>query len=621
MDHENQRERAHSIQKPKRNRSGCWIALVIAGVLAISFFAFIFLFIVMIGSSFTSKPPSVAANSVLELKLPAELQEQATSNPFAIFMEGQKPLTYMQTLSALKRAKEDPNIEGIYLNPMHFQADITKTLEIYRLLEEFKEHGKFVYAFIEFGNEWDYLLATVADSIFMPPESIIELNGFAILDIFWKGTYEKLGIDYYVEQYEEYKAAGETVSRTGFSRPARESLDDLLNHRLSTWLKTVAKARSLEERNLDSALRKGIYQPEDMWSLGLIDAIEPHWKVEDKLKRTAKGSKLRLTPLAKYAASKSGLKKSGYRDDIEIAMVVVSGIMLTGDTGDIAPFENAVCGSKSFARHLDKARKNDKVKAIIIRIDSPGGSIMAADEMWSEINRTRQQMPVFASMSSVAASGGYYIATACDTIIAHPTTVTGSIGVVSMIPNFSKTLDKIDASIDTLKTHDSALFLNPFLPFGYQDKAYFSKMSKSAYYRFVEKVAQSRNLTFQQARELAKGRIWIGDQAFQKGLVDTLGNLQSSIEIVKNRLGIDKTEKVRIRIYPEPEDNLTAFLKLFSAQAIANRRVNPIGENEQNLLKALPALAQESIQYQMQLQYLARQEHILMVMPSLPDIH
>lgn len=619
MNTKNQNPKSYTTQPHKSRRTGCWIAAAIVGFLAISFFALIFLFMVVVGSSFSSKPPTIHANNVLELKLPGELQEEPGANPFSLLLQGQKSLTFSETISAIERAKEDDNIKGIYLNPMHFQADITKTIEIYHHLEALKQSGKFIYAFIEFGNEWDYFLSTAADSIFMPPEAIIEFNGFAVLDIFWKGTYQKLGIDYYVEQYEEYKAAAETVTRSGFSRPARESIRGLLNKRTKRFVTTVARARGLDEQNIQSALRRGIYRASDMWTCGLIDGILPLWKVKQKIQRDAQSKKLRLAPLSKYAMSKSGVQKEEYVKNTEIAVIVASGLMISGDTGDLAPFEESMCASKSFARHLNKARKDKNVKAIILRIDSPGGSIMAADEMWSEIDRTRRQKPVFASMSSVAASGGYYIATACDKIIAHPSTVTGSIGVVSMIPNFSGTLDKIDATVDTIKTTDSALFLNPFLPFQQKDKSYFSDMSKDAYYRFVEKVAESRRIGFQQARQLAKGRIWTGEQAYEKGLVDSLGTLQTAIDMIKNRLGIAETDRVRTRFFPQPKDNLSVLISLLSARiAGKNSSVHPTATSL--LAKSLPGSAIQSVQYHARIHQLALDEHILMIIPSLLKI-
>ncbi len=620
-------------QPPQPRKSRWWIAvLAILGFLFVGFIILVVGFFALVGGLFESKPVTVKSQTVLRLNVPGYLQEYAATDPFSIFTsDGLKPVSYFDVLNAIKRAKEDENIEGIYYRSGDLAAGFAKATELREALEDFKKSGKFIYAYLELGAESEYYLASVADSIFMTTEGMLELNGYAITELFWTGTYEKLGIHFHVQQFEEFKSAGETYIRRGFSEPARRELRDLLDQRYSTFVSSVAKSRSLSERKVESALRRGVFSADTLLAIGFIDGIKSESDIkaamQQRIEHTSKkdsleasGEKPRFVNVKSYINSSSYRTSASVSRDKQIAVVIGSGLIVPGDTGEIGLFEESLLASGTFIRNLRKARDNNSVKAIILRIDSPGGSITAADVIWEEIRKTKQLKPVYASMSDLAASGGYYLAMACDTIIAHPATITGSIGVISVIPNFSETLDKIGADADTVATNQSALFLNPFFPFSERDKAILYDLSKNMYNRFVTRVAESRHKEFAATRAIAKGRVWTGEAGYRIGLVDTLGGLGTAIQMAKRRIGIPPHQKVRIRFYPEPVEPLRALLRLLGSGYAARTGGGTLSnwQSQKLLWQLMPKAVQAQIQYLVALSQLSQKERTLTALPFLP---
>ena len=553
----------------KKQKSRWWIPVVIIlGFLMTGLFVLIVGFFALFGSAFGKKEVTVKPHTVLRLHI-GQVPEYAATHPLDFLTAGSRRLKFLDVLTAIKRAKEDKRIEGIYYRSGDLHAGFAKAVEIRNALLDFKKTGKFIYAFLETGNESDYFMASVADSIFMATEGLVELNGFAFAELFLKKAYQKLGIDFYVQQFEDYKSAGEPFSRTSFSEPARRNLRELLDQRYDTFINSIASARNLSEQAVAASIKRGVYTADTLCALGLIDAIRYEGDVLNMLKQKAYGAsssdstsrKLRTVNLPTFLQASSSARKKAIHKDKEIAIIFGVGTIVTGEAENAGPLEEALLASRTFIRNLRKARENKRVKAIIIRIDSPGGAITAADAIWNEIKKTTKVKPVYASMSDVAASGGYYIAMACDTIIAHPQTITGSIGVISIIPNFSGTLNKIGASVDTVTTGSASLFLNPLLPLSDRDKRKLYTISENMYKRFVRRVADSRHKSFEETREIARGRVWTGADAFKIGLVDTLGGLQTAIQIAKRRIGVPADELVRVRFYPEPEDSFNAFIR------------------------------------------------------------
>jgi protease IV len=673
----NPQDSSSSASYPRYNRSGndrprsrWWIPLVVVLVIIFGFFALIAGVVFSLGSAFDKKTVTVKENSVLLLNISEAIEERTGSNNAiaSLFDDSDKSPSFLDVLSGIKRAKTDANIRGIYIKG-GVQAGGAKLAEIRSALEEFKQSGKFIYAFIGYGAERDYYIASVADSIFMPTEGLLEMNGYSVVGAFFKGTLEKIGVDYYVEQFEEYKSAVEPYTRTSFSEPAKQEVRELLESRSADFVATVAKSRSMRPEAVRAVLARGVYTPDSLLALGFIDGIRGETTLRDAMKSrlfgganagaktnaktnakdttkntatsddAADGRKLRLVSLASYVGSDSYTKagESGKADDDkQIALVIASGTIVT--SGD----EDDQVVSTAFIKNLRKARDNSKVKAIIIRIDSPGGSVYASDEMWEEIRKVSAQKPVYASMSDVAASGGYYMAMACDTIVAHPNTITGSIGVLLMIPQATRLISNIGVTVDTVVTSPSAIIYDPSLPFTDANKARLHEQSGYIYQRFVSRVAASRHRSYDEIRAVAKGRVWTGTAARGNGLVDTLGGLYTAIGIAKRRIGIADSVKVSIHRYPDAESNrFERFAKRVFGddddEASAEERTpssNIIQQLENRVSsrmleknafwKALPESVRSQLLYVLELGEIAgsgiAKERTLMALPRLLDI-
>ncbi len=555
---------------PQPRKTRWWIPVVIIfGVLAvfvIGIIAFVAAIIGSIGSS-GNKAVAVKSNSVLMINFSRSMKEY---NSHSGLFQKTPPATFLEILNAVKRAKTDDNIKGIYIKP-GTTSGFAKVTELLDVLEDFKKSGKFIYAFMETGERANYYAALPADSIFMPREGYLQLNAAGTSVMFYKGLFEKLGVDAHVEQFEEYKSFGEPYSRKSFSAPAKDELRTLITQRANTFNEAIAKFRKMTVENVDAAINRGVYTTDSLLSNGFIDAFATETQVREKLRVRSHGSddkskKLHLVSIDDYSNSPD--KKNVTTPDVknQIAIIYASGAIRTGKRSGGGPFgggSEAEIASESFVSDLKKARENEFVKAIILRIDSPGGSALASDIMWEEIQKTRKVKPVYASMSDVAASGGYYMAMACDTIIAHPQTITGSVGVIGILPTFAGTFDKMGITIDTISTGRSSHFMSPFLAHNTQDLAQFHNLMEGTYRRFVSKAAESRHKTYEDMRALAKGRVWSGNDAQKVGLVDVLGGWQTTLSLVKRRIGVSDSVKVMVQIFPKPQDDLEELLKAF----------------------------------------------------------
>jgi protease IV len=557
--------------QPQRSRwrTPIWIMLALVGGM--------FLGVLLLGVGFASFIGGMASkfgdneakieikdNSILYLNFEGGVKEfvHKDGGPFGGEKSGVKLL---DVLTAIKYAKNDPNIKGIYYKPTG-TAGFAKQREIISAMEDFKRSGKFIYAFLPSGGEKEYYFAALADSIFMPQEAMFEFNGFGSTTAFLKNMFDKLGVEWTVIQREEYKSAGEMYNRTGFSEPARQEIQELLNQRTTLFVNDIARFRKKTPEQISALMARGVYSPDSLKAFGLIDAFATDLQIKEFLKKKMYGSegsdkKLRMVSIKDYAVYARNEMRGNLDKDNKIAIVYGSGAIRSGRTSGTG--EEIASGS--YIRELRKAADDDEIKAIILRIDSPGGSVQASDEIYQEILRAKKKKPVYASMSDVAASGGYYMAMSCDTIVAHEETITGSIGVIASIPNFWKTCANWGISIDSVTSNKGALFMDPGLPLSPQDKEKVESMIQSMYMRFLERVASGRKSTPEKIREVAKGRVWTGTAAKERGLVDVNGGLYTTIELVKKRLGVPADKGVKIVSYPQKDEGFEALVRYFKS--------------------------------------------------------
>ncbi len=619
----------------QKKKSRWWIPVVIiVGVLVI-FFGVILAIIGVIGSSFEKEPYKVKENSVLYLDLSGGVSEFVKIAPLANIFGAPTQTSFNDILKAINTAKDDKKIKGIYIKGAMAMMGFAKAKELQEVLTDFKESKKFIYAFIETGNENVYYYTLPADSIFMPSEGLIEMNGYGISAMFIKGFLDKIGIDMWVLGFEDFKSAGETIGRKSFSDSARYQLQVILAQRYKMLTEAIAKYRKIEPHTIHSALARGIYTADSLKELGFIDAFRTEADVKEMMKakifgkkKDDKESKLRLVSIKNYVSSDLPEKGKIASEDKQIA--IIYGVGPIQNESDDSPFSNEnVIAHSEFVENLKKAREDKDVKAIILRIDSPGGSVIASDAIQEEILKTKAIKPVYASMSDVAASGGYYISMPCDTIIAHPATITGSIGVILAIPNIKGLMGHLDLTGDTISTGPAAQFMNGMYPYSDKDKKVVHDIAQKIYFRFINKVAKYRNMTFDQVRAIAKGRVWTGEDAKRIGIVDVLGGWQDALKIAKRRIGIPDTQKVYVKIYPKPMDEFEAILKMFGLSredeevSSDNNIADVLGikpEVLKSLIEEMPESVRQQIKYTMSLMGISRKENVLAALPYYIDI-
>lgn len=539
-----------------------FLKFVFATILGLIIFSFLLLFILMgiAASASSSDPVKVEANSVLKLKFDKPIVERGRDNPLD---ELELPFTpeanvgLIQIREAIANAKLDNNIKGIYLEmDMFLDAGYATIEEIRNALIDFKSSGKFITAYGEYYTEKGYYLASVADEIYLHPVGGIELNGISAEVLFLKGTFEKLDIKPEIFKVGEYKSAVEPFFLDKMSEPSRAQTISYLNSINNFTIGNISKARKLsveEVRKLEDSLL--IREPEDALKYKLITNLGYYDEVETAIKKKLKlasDKKIGFVGLSKYLKAEKLMKQGSF--DNRIAVIVASGDITSGEGGD-----NTI-GSDKIAAEIRKARLDKKVKAIVLRINSPGGSSLASDVMWREVVEAKKVKPVIASMSDLAASGGYYMAMACDTIVAHPNTITGSIGIFAVLFNVEDFLrNKLGVTTDNVKTNKYADLGYPTHTLTDFERNVIQNSVNRGYEIFTSKAAEGRDMPVDSLKKLASGRVWTGLEAKENGLVDVLGGLDDAIAIAAKAAKVDKD--YRVRYYPAQK---TFIQELFS---------------------------------------------------------
>ncbi len=509
-----------------------YVLATIVGLLLFSFVGFFLL--IGIGAALSSSADSkveVKEKSVLKLNLDKPIQERSTENPFEGFgpMGGSgNSFGLMEIKQALKAAKDDDNIEGIYLQAEDIQAGWATIEEVRNALIDFKQSKKFVYAYAETMSEKGYYIASVADKIYLNPAGDMEWNGLNAELSFFKGTLDKLGLKPEIFKVGDFKSAVEPFVRENMSDPNRLQVTSFLNSINDHMLVKVAQTRGLRVDSLKRyADNLTIQQPADALRAKLITNVGYQDEVESLIKKQLdvdEKKKISYITLSKY--QKAAKDDDGESSKNRIAVIVASGDINTGKSGDES------IGSETIAEEIRKARLDDKVKAIVLRVNSGGGSALASDVMYREVELAKKAKPVIGSMSDYAASGGYYMLMGCNKIVAQPNTITGSIGVFSILFNtetFFK--DKLGVTYDRVKTNANADFpalTHEMTPF---QKQVLQRSTEKIYADFTSKAAAGRKLPVDSIRAIAGGRVWTGAQGKAIGLVDQLGGFDDAIKL------------------------------------------------------------------------------------------
>ncbi|WP_298999492.1 signal peptide peptidase SppA [uncultured Tenacibaculum sp.] len=495
----------------------------------------------------------VKSNSVLELDLSTPIKDYAPKedNPIAEALElNEERLALNKIINAIENAKTDNKIKGISIKTTFVNAGIAQTQAIRNKLEEFKESGKFIYAYNDIYTQKNYYLSSVADSLFLNPVGAIDFRGLSTEILYFKDFEDKYGIKMEVVRHGKYKSAVEPFLENKMSDANREQTTSFLKSIWSEITEDISNSRniSIEELNTIADNSNG-RNAEIALKSKLIDASIYEDEYQEKL---AGGSdeKVNTISIEDYINSGKGRISSTAKD--KIAVIYAQGDIVYGEGNE------HYIGQGIINKAIKKAREDDNVKAIVLRVNSPGGSALASELIWRELELTKKEKPLVVSMGNLAASGGYYIACNADKIIAEPTTITGSIGVFGAIPNFSQFADNIGINAEQVSTNNSASY-SVFEPMNQQFYDVTKEGVEQIYTTFVNRVSTGRNMTFEQVNEIAQGRVWTGKEAIEKGLVDQLGGLEDAIKVAAE---LAEVENYRVHNYPHYKTDLKDALQM-----------------------------------------------------------
>ncbi len=537
---------------------------VLATVVGLLLFMIVsFFLLVGIGTAISSASDSettVKENSVLKINMNQIISETAPEDdPFSqLFTDGPGNVGLIELKAAIANAALDPNIKGIYLQMEFPIAGFATLEEVRNALIDFKKTGKFIYTYGEIMTEQAIYLASVADKSYLNPAGGLEFNGLGAEIMFYKGMFEKIGVKPVIFRVGQYKSFVEPYIRSDMSTENREQLTSYINNIAEYMYTKIGEARKIEKTEIDKILNEALIQtPADavkyklLTNVGYEDEFEDALRSELDLKKEAK---ITYVSLGKYTKAKSYLEK-GSRDK-RIAVIIGEGAIQSGESN-----QGESIGSETIIAELRKARKDDKVKAIVLRINSGGGSALASDVMWREVQLTTKVKPVIASMGDYAASGGYYMAMACDTIVAHPTTVTGSIGIFGILFNAQELLNsKLGLTFDGVASHKYANSPSLTREMSDAEKMMIQNSVNRGYESFTSKAAKGRNMSIEDLKSIASGRVWTGSQAKANGLVDVLGGLDDAVKIAATKVGL-KAGDYRVNYTPKAKSDFQKIIE------------------------------------------------------------
>jgi protease IV len=505
------------------------------------------------------REPAVASNSTLILRVGGSLSELAPADVVG-YLRGSKTPTVRSIVDNLRKAKVDPRVKAVLLKPTGFESPFwAKVQEVRDAVIDFKKSGKPVYAYLEYGGDREYYLATAADKVFLMPSTALDLVGVATYELFLRGTLDKIGAVADLHRIGQYKTAVNTFREKGYTA-AHKEMDESMNRDLYEQIvRGIADGRKKNEADVRALVDQGPFLPEDALRAGLVDDVVYEDQVDDKLRAGEQRRHLDGDDYARVSPSSLGLNKGP-----RIAVIYATGTINSGKSG-YDPVNGAVAGADTLIEYIRQARRDSSVRAIVLRVDSPGGSASASDAIWRELMMTkneRKDRPLIVSMSDLAASGGYYIAMPAEVIVAQPSTLTGSIGIFGGKFVTGGVYEKLGAKIESTSIGRHAEINGPARPYNPEELKKLQEQLQSFYDQFVEKVAESRHSTPEKIDALAQGRVWTGRQAKQNGLVDELGGLDRAVAVAKQRAKIAADSDVELVVYPPRK----SFYELVSEQ-------------------------------------------------------
>jgi protease-4 len=504
----------------------------------------------MLSSSgaFSDKENDISDNAVLHLNFETPIADQSSAQPNLSTFSLDKTVSLRSFTKTIEKAKDDKRIKGIFLDLSFVQVGIASVEEIRRSLLDFKSSGKFIIAHADMYSHKSYYLATVADKIYMTPEGMIQFTGLSAQVMFFKSMLDKIGIEPEIIRHGKFKSAVEPFMQDEISEANKEQTLKYTSSLWNTMLKGIEKQRkiSVAELNLIADSLK-LQDSKSAKALKFVDELKYKDQVLDELKAlsgTKNEDKLDLASLIKYMKNDQDFDDIMHPSDNLIALIYAEGSIVEGKGSD------GQIGSESLSEAIREAREDKNVKAVVLRINSPGGSSLASEVIWRETVLTQKVKPLIVSMGDVAASGGYYIACAADTIVAEPNTITGSIGVFGLLFNAKELMKDIGVNVHSVNTNQYSDFGSPMRKMTEFEKSVIQNIVEGVYQTFITHVSEGRKLPVEKVDEIGQGRVWSGEDAMAIGLVDRMGGLQTAMDIAVRMAGL---KEYSVKTYPEKD--------------------------------------------------------------------
>jgi protease IV len=555
--------------------------LIIGGIL------FAFLLVGIIGIVLIAESigkPKVAENSVLVLKVSGTMPDYVNEDPMAKIFGINQPQSFSSLLTQLRKAKVDKRIGALLLDIDFSAIGWGKAGELRDAVADFKTSGKPVYAYMEYGANKEYFIATAADKIYLPPPGELGIIGLQAQAQFYKGSLDKLGVEIESIAIGKYKGANDPLTRKDLSPEQREVLNAILDDYYNRLVNTIAESRKKSPEDVRAIIDNAPYNAIQAHQQNLIDGAKYRDELYNEIKQQLgykETENLRTTSTGSYKDIKP--ESLGLNNGERIAVIFASGLITTGKSSEGGFTGSQTMGSDTMVKAIKDAADDDSIKAIVLRVDSGGGSALASDLMWHTLEYAKTKKPVVTSMGDVAASGGYYIAANSNKIVAEPSTVTGSIGVILGRPVVKGFYDWIGVSNEYITRGKNAGILRDTEKWTDEQRAKVEESAKFIYWdNFVPKVAKGRNMTVEQIHEVAQGRVWTGAQAKERGLVDEFGGLNRAIEIAKELAGLPADKDVKRIVFPVPRPFLETLFGGGEDEATIKAR------QREALIEALP---------------------------------
>lgn len=531
----------------------------LTGIILSGVIFFILIFSILIGSLISSTDQKVVLKdtSVLSLKLEGALNERVVDNPLKELLDiNQSSLGLKDILEAIDKAKVNPNIKGIYLEAGSMSTSFASLEAIRKALLDFKDSGKFIVAYADQYSQGLYYVASVADQVHLNPKGGLAWAGLSAQPMFYTDLFKKAGVDMQIFKVGTYKSAVEPYTETKMSAANREQMTVFLQDIWSHILGGVSESRGIStERLNDLANQMMLFQPtEEVMSNNLVDKLSYRYEVKDAVRNLIGEDSEPDYVSYKKMKNVSAPEKEKTKSEGSIAVYYAEGGIV--DQG--SKYDTEIVGN-TVVKDLKKLEENSRVKAVVLRVNSPGGSAYASEQIWKAVQDLKAKKPVVVSMGDYAASGGYYISAGADWIVAEPTTLTGSIGIFAMIPSFEKLADKVGLSFDVVKTNKFADFGSIFRGFNADERMLLQRYIEDGYDLFVKRCADGREMANDSIRQIAEGRVWTGTRALKLGLVDQLGGLDEAVAVAAQKAGISS---YRLRSYPQEKSFLDKLLEM-----------------------------------------------------------